>query len=85
LRDAQQTSANSLFRGRHVPRCGWRRAGRDVERTPVHEIVNTTDRVGRSSKDKWAAAQTLMVHCGGLTKTVPDVGVYYTSADGWCS
>jgi NitT/TauT family transport system substrate-binding protein len=35
--------------------------------------------IGWSSKDKWASAQTLMAQYGGLTKTVPDVSVYYTN------
>jgi NitT/TauT family transport system substrate-binding protein len=35
--------------------------------------------IGYSSKDKWAAAQTLMSQFGGLTKTVDDVSVYYTN------
>jgi len=35
--------------------------------------------IGWSSKDKWASAQTLMAEYGGLSKTVPDVGVYYTN------
>jgi len=35
--------------------------------------------IGYSSKEKWAATQTMMKDFGGLTKTVDDVSVYYTN------
>ena len=46
-------------------------------------LLDSTDTkthgIGYSSKDKWAAAQTLMKEYGGLSKTVDDVSVYYTN------
>lgn len=38
-----------------------------------------THGIGYSSKDKWAAAQALMLQHGGLSKGVDDVSVYYTN------
>jgi NitT/TauT family transport system substrate-binding protein len=35
--------------------------------------------IGYSAKDKWVAAQALMLQFGGLTKAVDDVSVYYTN------
>ena len=35
--------------------------------------------IGYSSKEKWAATQTMMAQFGGLTKTVDDVSIYYTN------
>lgn len=35
--------------------------------------------IGYSSKEKWAATQTMMLQFGGLTKAADDVSVYYTN------
>jgi NitT/TauT family transport system substrate-binding protein len=35
--------------------------------------------IGYSSKEKWAAAQALMLQYGGLGKAADDVGVYFTN------
>ena len=47
---------------------------------PLLESADTkANGIGYSSKERWKAAQDLMLQYGGLTKGVDDVSIYYTN------